>query len=76
MIVKSLGERYPPVVPLYYKDEPYTPYTLHQRLIVTYSPKYAGYQKTIRDAQVERAERMPEFRDVKKAGFMRPVRFF
>lgn len=43
---------------LYYKDEPYTPHTLHQRLIVTYSPKYARYQKTIRDAQVERAEKM------------------
>lgn len=36
---------------LYYKDEPYTPHTLHQRLIVTYSPKYARYQKMIRDAQ-------------------------
>lgn len=30
---------------LYYKDEPYTPRELHQRLIVTYSPKYAKYQK-------------------------------
>ena len=38
---------------LYYKDEPYTPNTLHQRLIVTYSPKYARYQKAIRDAQVD-----------------------
>ena len=28
---------------LYYKNEPYTPHTLHQRLIVTYSPKYARY---------------------------------
>ena len=43
---------------LYYKDEPYTPKTLHQRLIITYSPKYARYQKAIRDAQVERAEKM------------------
>ena len=43
---------------LYYKDEPYTPKMLHQRLIVTYSPKYARYQKTIRDTQVERAEKM------------------
>lgn len=43
---------------LYYKDEPYTPKNLHQRLIITYSPKYARYQKTIRDAQVERAEKM------------------
>ena len=42
---------------LYYKDEPYTTKKLHQRLIVTYSPKYARYQKTIRDKQIERAEK-------------------
>ena len=52
---------------LYYKDEPYTPHTLHQRLIVTYSPKYARYQKTIRDAQVERAEKMLSSGKVKKS---------
>lgn len=43
---------------LYYKDEPYTTKKLHQRLIITYSPKYALYQKTIREKQVERAEKM------------------
>lgn len=43
---------------LYYKDEPYTTKKLHQRLIVTYSPKYAKYQKKIRDKQVERAGKM------------------
>lgn len=43
---------------LYYKDEPYTTKKLHQRLIVTYSPKYAKYQKKIRDKQVERAQSM------------------
>lgn len=51
---------------LYYKDEPYTPHTLHQRLIVTYSPKYAKYQKAIRDAQVERAEKMLSSGKIKK----------
>lgn len=51
---------------LYYKDEPYTPHSLHQRLIVTYSPKYARYQKSIRDAQVERAEKMLKSGKVKK----------
>lgn len=40
---------------LYYKDEPYTTKKLHQRLIITYSPKFALYQKTIRDKQVVRA---------------------
>ena len=51
---------------LYYKDEPYTTKKLHQRLIVTYSPKYARYQKTIRDKQVERAEKMLASGNTKK----------
>ena len=51
---------------LYYKDEPYTPHALHQRLIVTYSPKYARYQKAIRDSQVDRAEKMLRSGKVKK----------
>ena len=51
---------------LYYKDEPYTTRKLHQRLIVTYSPKYARYQKTIREKQVERAEKMLESGNTKK----------
>ncbi len=33
---------------LFYKDCPYTTKKLHQRLIITYSPKYAAYQKEIR----------------------------
>lgn len=53
-------------VDLYYKDEPYTPKTLHQRLIITYSPKYARYQKAIRDAQVGRAEKMISSGNTKK----------
>lgn len=51
---------------LYYKDEPYTTKKLHQRLIVTYSPKYAVYQKTIRDKQVERAQKMMDSGNTKK----------
>lgn len=51
---------------LYYKDEPYTTKKLHQRLIITYSPKYALYQKTIRDKQVERAQKMPDSGNTKK----------
>jgi hypothetical protein len=43
---------------LFYKDEPYTPGKINQRLIVTYSPRYAAYQKTVRSAQVERAQEM------------------
>lgn len=43
---------------LFYKDEPYTTKKLHQRLIITYSPKYAAYQKAVRAEQVTRAEKM------------------
>ena len=49
---------------LYYKDEPYTTKKLHQRLIVTYSPKYD--QKMIRDRQVERAQKMIDSGSTKK----------
>ena len=51
---------------LYYKDEPYTTKKLHQRLIITYSPKYALYQKSIRDRQVERAQKMLDAGNTKK----------
>ena len=51
---------------LYYKDEPYTTKRLHQRLIITYSPKYALYQKSIRDGQVERAQKMLDTGNTKK----------
>lgn len=43
---------------LFYKEEPYTTKKLHQRLIITYSPKYAAYQKAIRAEQIARAEKM------------------
>ena len=52
---------------LYYKDEPYTTKKLHQRLIITYSPKYAAYQRTIRDKQVERAQKMLDSENTKKS---------
>lgn len=51
---------------LYYKEIPYTSGTIHQRLIVTYSPKYAAYQKTIRSLQVERAADMVKNGSLKK----------
>lgn len=51
---------------LYYKDEPYTTKKLHQRLIITYSPKYAIYQKSLRDKQVERAQKMLNSGNTKK----------
>ena len=51
---------------LYYKEEPYTPKSLHQRLIVTYSPKFAKYQKAVRDSQVERAQKLIESGSIKR----------
>ena len=51
---------------LYYKDEPYSTKKRHQRLIITYSPKYALYQKTLRDKQVERAQKMLDSGNTKK----------
>lgn len=51
---------------LYYKDEPYTTKKLHQRLIITYSPKYALYQKSIRDKQIEWAQKMLDSGNTKK----------
>lgn len=46
--------------------ETHTMKKLHQRLIVTYSPKYALYQKMIRDKQVERAQKMIDSGSTKK----------
>lgn len=40
---------------LYYKEIPYISGDVGQRLIITYSPKYAAYQQSIRAAQIERA---------------------
>lgn len=51
---------------LFYKDEPYTTKKLHQRLIITYSPKYAAYQKAVRAEQIARAEKMVTDGSLKK----------
>ena len=51
---------------LYYKDEPYTTKKLQQRLIITYSPKYALYQRSIRSKQIERAQTMLDSGNTKK----------
>ena len=51
---------------LFYKEIPYTTKQLDQRLIIIYSPKYAAYQKKIREKQIERAESMIESGKTKK----------
>lgn len=42
---------------LFYKEIPIVS-PVEERLIVTYSPKYAAYQKSIRNKQIERATKM------------------
>ena len=39
---------------------------LYQRLIITYSPKYAAYQKTLRETQIERAKKMLKSGTIKR----------
>lgn len=51
---------------LFYKEIPYDGKKVYQRLIVTYSPKYAAYQKAVRAAQVARAEMMIKSGKTKK----------
>lgn len=51
---------------LYYKEIPYTSGSIDQLLIITYSPKYAAYQQTIRQVQVERAKTMVKNGSFKK----------
>lgn len=51
---------------LYYKEIPYISGNLDQKLIVTYSPKYAAYQQSVRQAQVDRAKAMLQNGTLKK----------
>lgn len=51
---------------LFYKEEPYSTKKLENRLLITYSPKYAAYQKEIRTKQVERALHMLKDGNYKK----------
>jgi len=51
---------------LYYKEEPYTTKKLHQRMIITYSPKYAAYQQKIREDQIQRARKMIQNGNIKR----------
>ena len=51
---------------IFYKEAPYETHNLEQRLIVTYSPKHAHYQRSIREAQIERAIKMMNQKTLKK----------
>ena len=59
--------------PADYQDEIYYKERVHdgssvdgQLMIITYSPAYALYQKSVRQAQIERAEKMVAAKNVKK----------
>ena len=43
---------------IYYKERWINENNLSQRLIVSYSPKYAAYQKNVRNSQIERAKNL------------------
>lgn len=43
---------------VYYKEYPLVTGDMDETLIVTYSPKYAAYQKKIRENQIERAQKL------------------
>ena len=43
---------------VYYKEYPLVTGDMDETLIVTYSPKYAAYQKKIRENQIERAQKI------------------
>ena len=53
---------------LFYREEPYSSKKPEQRLIITYSPKYAAYQKELREKQVKQAMDMLKEGKHKKTG--------
>ena len=53
---------------IYYKELPMGTKGIDEMLIVTYSPKYKAYQRSIRDRQIERAKKMIESQEKKGRG--------
>lgn len=53
---------------IYYKEIPLGTKGIDETLIVTYSPKYKAYQRSVRDRQIERAKEMIEGHDRKRRG--------
>mgnify|MGYP005807685867 CR=1 FL=1 len=42
---------------IYYKEYPLVTGSMDETLVVTYSPKYAAYQRSIREKQIERTQK-------------------
>lgn len=53
---------------VYYKEYPLVTGDMDETLIVTYSPKYAAYQKNIREKQIERAQKIIHSPGAKRKG--------
>lgn len=53
---------------VYYKEYPLVTGDMDETLIVTYSPKYAAYQRNIREKQIERAKKIIHSPGAKRKG--------
>ena len=53
---------------VYYKEYPLVTGDMDETLIVTYSPKYAAYQRKIREGQIERAQKILRSPEKKRKG--------
>ena len=53
---------------IYYKEYPLVTGNMDETLIVTYSPKYAAYQRKIRESQIERAQKIIGSSEKKRKG--------
>lgn len=53
---------------VYYKEYPLVTGDMDETLIVTYSPKYAAYQRKIRKGQIERAQKLLNSPGKKRTG--------
>lgn len=60
---------------IYYKEVPYDSNELSETLIVTYSPKYRKYQASIRQNQIQRAQKMITDSGKPKKNRKNPARF-
>lgn len=62
---------------VYYKEYPLITGDMDETLIVTYSPKYAAYQRKLREGQIERAQKILDSPGKKRKGTNQndPMRF-
>lgn len=62
---------------VYYKEYPLITGDMDETLIVTYSPKYAAYQRKLRECQIERAQKILDSPGKKRKGTNQndPMRF-